>query len=144
MVTSPGRRRRVNSVCRTHRAIVGCGGFFIALSLLAAAAGAAPGRWPKHPGRAALQHIVVIVQENRTVDNLFQKLPGADTQSFGVDSHGRTVQLKPVSLAIPWDPLHTHFSTKKSSGGFVTETRTASATVGTSKASNARSTRSFA
>jgi phospholipase C len=121
MVTSPGRGRRVNSGCRTHRAVVGCGGFFIALSLLAAAGGAAPGRLPKHPGRAALQHIVVIVQENRTVDNLFQKLPGADTQSYGIDSHGNTVPLRPVSLSIPWDPLHTHSPTKKAGGGFVTE-----------------------
>src|SRR6516164_4138220 len=45
-----------------------------------------------------IQHVVVIMQENRSVDNLFHGFPGADTVSSG-DGHGKKYTLKPVSLA---------------------------------------------
>jgi len=69
------------------------------------------------------QHIVVIVQENRTPDNLFQGLclppygsPSAcgtrarqyDIQSFGFDQNGNQVALSPVPLGNSYDPAHTH------------------------------------
>lgn len=56
--------------------------------------------------QTAIRHIVVIVQENRSFDNLFQGFPGADTASSGLKSDGTTVQLKPVSLAHGQDPNH--------------------------------------
>jgi len=61
-------------------------------------------------GRAsgAIQHVVIIVQENRTVDNLFQFLPGANTQSWGTDSNGNTVNLAPQPLNVSFDPGHNH------------------------------------
>jgi phospholipase C len=77
--------------------------------------GGAPGPVPTttiNPGK--LQHVVVIVQENRSVDNLFHVLPGVDTVSYGLDSNNQPRQLLPVPLQIPYDPDHTHF-------GFVTE-----------------------
>ena len=46
-----------------------------------------------------LQHIVIIVQENRSFDNLFQGYPGANTVSSGKNSKGQTITLQPVSLA---------------------------------------------
>jgi phospholipase C len=55
-----------------------------------------------------IKHVVIIVQENRTVDNLFQFLPGANTQSYGLNSSGQTVTLQPQHLAAPFDPGHTH------------------------------------
>ncbi|MBV8196876.1 MAG: hypothetical protein JO263_01965, partial [Candidatus Eremiobacteraeota bacterium] len=45
-----------------------------------------------------IKHIVVIIQENRTLDNLFMGFPGADTASSGTMSDGTTVQLAPVPL----------------------------------------------
>ena len=42
---------------------------------------------------------MIIFQENRSFDNLFQGYPGANTVSSGLDSKGRTIKLKPVSLA---------------------------------------------
>jgi phospholipase C len=54
------------------------------------------------------EHIVVIVQENRSVDNLFNGLPGADTQKFGLTQDNRTVQLAPLPLGANYDPSHTH------------------------------------
>jgi len=42
-----------------------------------------------------IQHVVVVIQENRSLDNLFQGFPGADTRSYGYDSSGQ--KIKPVS-----------------------------------------------
>jgi phospholipase C len=53
-----------------------------------------------------IQHVVIIVQENRSFDNLFQGFPGADTQSYGYTSKGVKVRLGPVGLEAPWDVDH--------------------------------------
>ncbi len=51
---------------------------------------------------AVIQHIVVIFQENRSTDNLFQDpvliSRGADIASSGVNSHGQTLPLSPMDL----------------------------------------------
>ena len=41
------------------------------------------------PRNHKIQHVVVIIQENRTVDNLFQGFPGARTSRFGFDKKGQ-------------------------------------------------------
>jgi len=45
-----------------------------------------------------IKHVVIIVQENRTVDNLFAGFPNADTSWYGRMSNGKRVQLQQVSL----------------------------------------------
>jgi phospholipase C len=50
-------------------------------------------------GAGRIRHIVYIVQENRSFDNLFQGYPGADTVSSGKNSKGKSIALVPVSLA---------------------------------------------
>jgi phospholipase C len=50
-------------------------------------------------GAGKIEHVVYIVQENRSFDNLFQGYPGADTVAAGKNSQGQTVQLRPISLA---------------------------------------------
>jgi phospholipase C len=57
-----------------------------------------------------IRHVVIVFQENRTPDYLFQGLPGADISKTGVDSQGQPVQLKPVSLAAGYDLAHGHDS----------------------------------
>ncbi|MGC2476868.1 MAG: alkaline phosphatase family protein [Candidatus Sulfotelmatobacter sp.] len=51
---------------------------------------------------AIIQHIVVIFQENRTPDNLFQDPVlvgrGADIATSGVNSQGQTIPLSPIDL----------------------------------------------
>jgi phospholipase C len=51
---------------------------------------------------AVIQHIVIIFQENRTPDNLFQDpvliSHGADIASSGVNSLGQTIPLDPIDL----------------------------------------------
>src|SRR5579862_1241371 len=64
-------------------------------------------RDPGHGVSSKIKHIVWIMQENRSFDDLFQGFPGADTQSYGLDSHGNTISLAPISLAAGYDIDHT-------------------------------------
>lgn len=54
-----------------------------------------------------IQHIVVIVQENRTFDNLFSGFPGADAATSGL-MNGRMVPLSPAPLETGPDLDHSH------------------------------------
>jgi phospholipase C len=56
-------------------------------------------RQPAQTGAGKIQHVVYVVQENRSFNNLFQGYPGAYTVSSGKNSKGETIVLKPVSLS---------------------------------------------
>ena len=71
--------------------------------------------WIPVPAIAAIpqiKHVVIIIQENRSVDNLFHGLnaylPKADIANSGLDSKGRTIALKPVPLVSGYDLDHSH------------------------------------
>ncbi len=53
-----------------------------------------------------IQHVVIIIQENRSLDNLFQGFPGARTQSYGYDSSGEKIKLGQIPLETRWDVDH--------------------------------------
>ncbi len=53
-----------------------------------------------------ISHVVIVVQENRSFDNLFQGFPSADVQSFGYTSTGQKLALAPFGLEAPWDIDH--------------------------------------
>ncbi|MGA7283835.1 MAG: alkaline phosphatase family protein [Candidatus Cybelea sp.] len=55
-----------------------------------------------------IQHVVIIFQENRSVNNLFNAFPGADTTQTAVNSQGQTVTLQPIDLTAPYDLSHRH------------------------------------
>jgi phospholipase C len=61
---------------------------------------------------AKIDHVVVIFQENRTPDNLFQDpvliSRGADIASSGVNSTGQIIPLAPVDLGNNYDLGHSH------------------------------------
>ncbi len=57
-------------------------------------------------GSAKISHVVWIVQENRSFDDLFQGYPGADTVSEGKTSKGQTVKLQPISLKTQYEIDH--------------------------------------
>ena len=61
---------------------------------------------PSSTGAGKIDHIIIIVQENRSFDNLFAGLSGADTQSYGYDSKGKKIALAPITLATTWDLEH--------------------------------------
>ncbi len=50
-------------------------------------------------GAGKIEHVVFIVQENRSFDNMFEGYPGADTVSSGKNSKGQTIALQPASLS---------------------------------------------
>ena len=60
------------------------------------------------PGQ--IKHVVVIFQENRTPDNLFQDprliSRGADIAQSGMNSKGQTIALAPIALANDYDLDH--------------------------------------
>jgi phospholipase C len=102
------------SLCLVAFALATLSGVPVAL---AAPAGAVVARIVLHPPVAAkkksastqIKHIVLIIQENRTVDNLFNgfctTLGCADTVT--IDPKTGT-QLQPYSLSSPFDPPHAH------------------------------------
>ena len=66
------------------------------------------------PPPAPLKHVVIVFQENRTPDNLFQDPVlyspprNADIAQSGQTSTGQTVPLTPVSLVTNYDLDHSH------------------------------------
>ncbi|HEY4442177.1 MAG TPA: alkaline phosphatase family protein, partial [Candidatus Elarobacter sp.] len=74
----------------------------LVLSMLVAAAGAADAAAPS----GVIKHVVIIVQENRSFDNLFHDFPGADTVSTAHRHDDSVVTLHPTSLNVPVDLDH--------------------------------------
>ncbi|MBV8344690.1 MAG: hypothetical protein JO190_06825 [Candidatus Eremiobacteraeota bacterium] len=105
---------------------------FLALAVVAALANCSQGPTPapSSPTRSAglmrtlsggsspIQHVVIVVQENRTTNDLFNGFPGAGTVLEGQNSHGQTVQLRPRSLTAPYYIGHSHpnFETEYANG----------------------------
>jgi phospholipase C len=67
-----------------------------------------PSATPTPNPLAAIKHVVIIIQENRTFDNLFNGYPGADTAQSGKMSTGQTVQLRSQNWLAPVDISHAH------------------------------------
>ncbi|MBV9233120.1 MAG: hypothetical protein JO030_03690, partial [Candidatus Eremiobacteraeota bacterium] len=57
-------------------------------------------------GAGKIKHVIVIVQENRSFNNLFYGFPGAATAKYGYDERGHKIALKPVGLETTWDIAH--------------------------------------
>jgi phospholipase C len=57
-------------------------------------------------GKHKIQHIIIVIQENRSFNNLFYGYPGANTASYGYGSKGQKITLQPVTLATSWDLQH--------------------------------------
>jgi phospholipase C len=57
-------------------------------------------------------HVIMVIQENRTPDNLFGSNPtfepGVDLATYGINSSGQTIPLAPASLASCFGAGHTH------------------------------------
>jgi len=75
------------------------------LALHGCASGVGPGPLPP---TGKIQHIVIIVQENRTPDNLFHGLPNADIANNGKNSKGQTIPLTSIGLDTNYDLDHSH------------------------------------
>ena len=53
-----------------------------------------------------IKHVIIIVQENRSFNNLFMGVPGATTQNYGYDTNGNKITLQPIGLETTWDIEH--------------------------------------
>ena len=93
--------------------VLAMGGTLVSLNDCGGSSASSPP--PPPPGK--IEHVVVIFQENRTPDNLFQDQVlinrGADIAQSGKDSTGNTIQLKKISLQVDYDPDHSHRSFEK-------------------------------
>jgi phospholipase C len=109
----PRYARARSAKCTARASAAGVAVFSAACSALFSACSAQPGLAPatnavherglRRSQTTPIEHVIIIVQENRTVDNLFNGFPGADTVTSGLNSHGKTIHLKPISLAEPYD-----------------------------------------
>src|SRR5579863_7991452 len=99
--------RSAAGVCAAAAVLVGCSGGQAVL----------PGSLPYMQSGRALQalngtgagkitHIVYIVQENRSFNNLFYGYPGAYTVTEGKNSKGQTITLQPSKLGAFYDIDH--------------------------------------
>jgi phospholipase C len=69
---------------------------------------------------ARIKHIVIVVQENRSFDNIFSGYPGAVSATSGQEQANGTVQtipLHPVTFNVPMDMDHTYTSGVQSYDG---------------------------
>ena len=100
------------SFCRLLFALLlaGCsGGGGGGSAQMPAALTAAPlgiGAIPASVARGKISHVVVIVQENRSFDNVFNGFPGADTVTSGKTSSGATIPLHASSFLETYDISH--------------------------------------
>ena len=53
-----------------------------------------------------IQHVVIIVQENRSFNNLFYGFPHAKTVKYGYNTSGQKITLQPIGLETGWDVEH--------------------------------------
>ncbi len=67
-----------------------------------------PGMRPaiRRPFAGPIEHVVFIIQENRSFDNLFNGYPGANTVSSGKNSKGKTIRLVPIPFEVNYDIDH--------------------------------------
>src|SRR5579862_1213288 len=59
-------------------------------------------------GGGKIKHVVVVIMENRTFDNVFNGFPGADSAQVGRTHDGGSVILTPTSYYGLCDPDHSH------------------------------------
>jgi phospholipase C len=103
-----GRRQRLarlfalaSCLCAAM-ALAGCGASFIYTPSPAVASSTV-----SPVNGSPIEHVVVIMQENRSFDNLFNGFPGADTVQSGMNG-STEIPLKPVSLGDSRDLNHSH------------------------------------
>ena len=62
------------------------------------------------PDRSAeqrkIQHVVIVIQENRSFNDLFYGFKGATTAQYGYDTQGDKIKIEPVVLETTWDVQH--------------------------------------
>jgi len=60
----------------------------------------------RHVSTTKIKHVIIVVQENRSFNNLFYGFPGAKTVKYGFDTSGNKIKLQPIPLEVHWDAEH--------------------------------------
>ncbi|MBV8489076.1 MAG: hypothetical protein JO199_01010 [Candidatus Eremiobacteraeota bacterium] len=60
------------------------------------------------PGTTPIKHVIIVLQENRTFDNIFHGYPGANYAKTGIGLNGASIPLHEVHLMTSWDPAHAY------------------------------------
>src|SRR5580658_11160512 len=102
-VASHHLQTKRNSILNPYsRAVSAC-----ILSTLCACGSANPIDPPAtHLATTPIQHVVFIVQENRSFNNLFMGFPNATTATYGYDTSGDKIPLVAEPLSTYWDIDH--------------------------------------
>ncbi len=61
---------------------------------------------PLATSTSPIRHVVFVIQENRSFNDLFMGYPGATTQRYGYDEYGNKIALQPIGLVTDWDLAH--------------------------------------
>ena len=99
------RRRYVATLSAAAFALAACAGTTPSPMLPNAEANAIA-RSLSGSGSGKIKHIVYVVQENRSFNDMFEGYPGAYTVSQGKMSNGQTIALQPISLKMAYDIDH--------------------------------------
>lgn len=59
-----------------------------------------------HRNTNKIKHVVIIVQENRSFNDLFYGYPGAKTVKYGYTTANKKVKLQPIPFETDWDVEH--------------------------------------
>ncbi|MGA8574157.1 MAG: alkaline phosphatase family protein [Candidatus Cybelea sp.] len=63
-------------------------------------------RRSRRTSASPIQHVVFVIQENRSFNNLFLGFPGATTAKYGYDQTGKKIEVKARDLGAPFDLGH--------------------------------------
>lgn len=63
-----------------------------------------------HAASSPIKHVIFIIQENRSFNNLFRGFPGAKTQNYGYDMNGAKITLQAIHLSTNWDIDHSAYA----------------------------------
>src|SRR5579862_208268 len=75
--------------------------------IVPSSAGRATAHEPAVSGRQGkIQHVVFIIQENRSFNYLFRNYPNAVTADYGYDETGKKIHLHPQTMSTSWDIDH--------------------------------------
>jgi phospholipase C len=92
-----GMIRRALLICAASAVLTACSSTAFGTTVLPGKASAQSGSTSGSVGKY-IQHVVIIVQENHSFDNLFAHFPGADGASRGKNAEGQWVKLKKSNL----------------------------------------------
>ena len=87
-----------------------CGGGFSTTAPLPSSAENGVLQSLQNNGAGKITHVIWVVQENRSFNDMFEGFPGAQTASSGKNSYGQTIALRPISLKKTYEIDHSAYA----------------------------------